>query len=58
MDAKIFWLIGFALIGIVEGTLTFARRYKNSNGNAGYGVAGWSVLFLLLWLFAGLNLMK
>ncbi|TSD06691.1 MAG: hypothetical protein Greene07144_1119 [Parcubacteria group bacterium Greene0714_4] len=44
MDARTFWLIGFALFGVIGGMLTFARRYKNPDADAGCGVAGWTVI--------------
>ena len=30
--------------------LTFARRYKNQDSNAGYGVAGWAVVVTIVLL--------
>lgn len=30
--------------------LTFARRYKNRDSNAGYAIAGWTIFIILcLW---------
>jgi len=32
--------------------LTVARRWKNSDPNAGYGVAGWTMFgLLMIWIF-------
>ena len=58
MDARTFWLIGFALFGVIGGMLTFARRYKNPDADAGCGVAGWTVIFLFFWFLAGFSLLK
>ena len=58
MDARTFWLIVFVLIGVVGSVLTFARRYRNSDRHAGYGVAGWTVALLVLWLLAGVDLLN
>ncbi len=58
MDTKIFWLIGFVLIGITGGMLIFARRYKNQDEFAGRVVAGCTLFLLLLWIIAGIHLME
>ncbi len=40
----------YATIIVLIGStaLVFARRYKNRDTQAGYGIAGWTVLLLLL----------
>lgn len=58
MDAKIFWLVVFVLIGLIGTILTFARRYKNQDSSAGLGIAGWTIVFLLLWLVRASKLLN
>lgn len=56
MDSRTFWLTGFAFIGAAGGILTFARRHRNPEEDAGCGVVGWTIFFLFLWLYAGMRL--
>jgi hypothetical protein len=35
------------VVGLVGAALVMARRWKNKDGAAGYGVAGWTVFILL-----------
>ena len=44
-------LLGIIIIGVIGSLLTLARRYKNSDGDAGYGVAGWTIIIILIWIF-------
>ena len=42
---------GTLAVGAVSALMIFARRYKNSDPTAGYGIAGWAVLILLtIWM--------
>ena len=48
MDTKIY---GTLAVGIVSTLMIYARRYKNQDSNAGYGIAGWSVFILVcIWI--------
>lgn len=58
MDTKVFWLVGFGLIGIVGGILILARRYKNPDKDAGYRIAIWIGVLLSLWFLGGTQLVK
>jgi len=41
-------IIATAVIGIVSSLMIFARRYKNNDANAGYGIAGWTIFIILI----------
>jgi hypothetical protein len=48
MDTKIY---GTLAVGIASALMIYARRYKNQDSNAGYGIAGWTVFILLcIWI--------
>ena len=55
MDIKLFWLIGFLVIGLAGSMLTFSVRYKNPENyrHAGRTVVNWIIAFLFIWLLAG-----
>lgn len=44
-------LIGGAL-------LTFARRWKNENKSAGMGIAGWTIVFVFLYMWFQMNMVE
>jgi len=46
-------LLGVIIIGLVGVLLTFARRFKNEDSDAGYGVAAWTIILIILWLRGG-----
>ena len=39
------WITLFLMIGAAA--MIAARRYKNNNHQAGYGIAGWVIFFIL-----------
>jgi len=44
-------LIATGIIMIGSATMIFARRHNNKDKEAGYGIAGWTmVIILLMWL--------
>ena len=43
-------LLGVLIIGLVGAALIFARRFQNKDTNAGYGIAGWIIFIIFLWL--------
>ena len=43
-------LWGVVVIGCVGALITLARRFKNKDSQAGYGVAGWTIIIIILWL--------
>lgn len=48
MDDKIY---GTLAVGIVSALMISARRYKNQDSNAGYGIAGWAIFILwCIWM--------
>lgn len=55
MDIKMFWLLGLVFIGLSGAGLTFARRYKNQDEDAGSSIAGWVVGIIILWMLIGLD---
>ncbi len=44
-------LWGVIVIGGIGALLTFARRFKNKDSEAGGGVVAWTFFLLILWLF-------
>ena len=57
MDSRTFWLVAFVLIGVTGSVLTVARRYRNSDKDAGAGIAAWTAAVLILWVLAGVRLL-
>lgn len=45
--------IAIIVIGCIGVLLTIARRIRNDDPNAGYGVAGWTMIIILILLFFG-----
>ena len=43
-------ILGGIIIGIVGCLLTFARRYKNKDKEAGAAIAGWTLVIVALWM--------
>lgn len=44
-------IIGTGVIMLCGAALTLARRYKNTDKGAGYGISGWTIFFVfILWM--------
>jgi len=41
-------------LGIGIAAITFARRWKNKDSNAGYGVAGWGIVAYIVYIIAAI----
>ncbi len=45
-------IIATAVLGAVAAAMIFARRWKNTDTDAGVGIAGWTIVILLFGIWS------
>ena len=45
-------ILNCGLIAIIASILIFARRWKNPDADAGYGIAGWAIAIIIIYLIS------